>query len=209
MVMFLANNSTIKKRMLMMRKKHSTFLRRTCIYAVLLCICLCGCISEKTDLTNPYRFPHLADEQEVTGSGSLITEKYKGKVMYYCEQLYSEDKSILVSTMYCGYGTERPMVKVRIYAEHKNVEHKEWGYSYFQEEYVSFRQECITFNSPMILMLETIGKNGELARSGYISQWESAEFYEKFTAEHNIIHRSIPEETIIKQVLPRNVLPDE
>ncbi len=195
--------------MLMIRNEHFIFLRRIGIYAVLLCICLCGCVSEKRDDSYRFRFPHLADEQEVTGDGGLITEKYKGKVMYYCEKLYSEDKSILVSTMYCGYGTERPMVKVRIYAEHKNVEHKESGYSYFQEEYVSFRQESLFFNSPMILMLETRGKNGELAKSGYISQWESAEFYEKFVAKHHIIHRSIPEKTIIKKVTPRNVLPDE
>ena len=187
----------------------STFLRRTSIYAVLLCICLCGCVSENRDDSNLFRFPDLTDEREVTGDGGLIAEKYKGKVMYYSERLYSEDKSILVSTIYCGYGTERPMVKARIYAEHKNVEHKEWGYSYFQEEYVSFRQESISFNSPMILMLETRDKNGELERSGYISQWESAEFYEKFTAEHNVIHRSIPEQTIIEKVIPRSVLPDE
>ena len=179
--------------------------------SLLLCLCLCSCVSdrEKVDI-DPFRYPDLVDEREETVDGGLITTKYKGNVMYRYERMVSEDKSILVATLYCGFGSEHPLIKIRIYAEHKNVEHKVTeDYSYFQEEYISFRQEYIFFDNPMILMLETRDENGDLTKSGYISQWESSEFYEKFIKENNITHREIPEKTIIRQVTPRNALPNE
>ena len=165
---------------------------------LLLLLFQCGCISSRIDRFKEYTYPDLTDEVESEKEGGLLKRKYQGKLMYYTERLSSEDKAIVVTTMYCGYGTKPHLVKFRIYGERKMVEHKEWGYSYFQEEVVPFRQESIATNSPMILMLETRDENGELYKSGYISQWESADFFEKFKQEKHINIVDIPDMDSIK-----------
>ncbi len=155
-----------------------------------LCM-LCGCRS--TDSFNlvdePHDFSDLVDESETTADGALIRRKYKGKVMYFTEKLLSEDKSICVTSIYCGYGTEPHMVRARIYLERKKVEYKFGDHQYFEDEYVSFRQECITTVNAMVLMLETRDENGELVKAGYISQWESAEYFDKFCKENRLGNR--------------------
>lgn len=171
------------------------------IYAIMSLICfLSGCNSSKAVRQLSYQLPNLVDESVETSNGLIIERRYKGKVMYYFEKLFSEDKSLSILSIYCGYGIAPQLVKVRIYSERKKVEHTEWGYSDFREEYVSFRQECITTNNPMVLMLETLDQNGELTKNGYISQWESEEYYKKYIEEKGICVRWSPDEVITKRV---------
>ena len=150
----------------------------------LLCF-ICGC-STTVDLISPYEYPDLVDELEKTVDGEMVTKRYKGNIMYFFRRLLTKDNVICISTCYCGFGTGHHLVKYRIYAKRKMIEHNEWGYQYFKEEYVSFRQESITTNNPMVLMLETRDDRGELIKEGYISQWESSEYYDKFCRENGI-----------------------
>ncbi len=158
-----------------------------------------GCNATKNKTLSPYRFPNLKDEVEVTLTGGLVKSVYKGKTMHFCEQMFSENKSICISTMYCGYGTAPYLVKVRLYSEVKMVEHSEWGYSYFREEHVPFRQEYIATNDPMVLTIEERNENGDMVKTGYISQWEAEEFYNEFCKANKITVKWNPE-TVIEKV---------
>ncbi len=150
----------------------------------LLCI-ICGCTTTFNSIS-PYEYPDLTDEFETTFNGVPITKKYKGNIMYFSRRLCTKDNAICVSTLYCGFGKDNHLVKARVYLERKMVEHNEYGDQSFKEEYVSFRQECITTNDPMVLMLETRDDRGELIKEGYISQWESSEYYDNFCRENGI-----------------------
>ncbi|MDD4429757.1 MAG: hypothetical protein WC125_10515 [Bacteroidales bacterium] len=150
----------------------------------LLCF-ICGC-STTVDSILPYEYPDLVDELEKTVDGEMVTKRYKGNIMYFFRRLLTKDNVICISTCYCGFGTDNHLVKYRIYAERKMIEHNEWGYQYSKEEYVSFRQESITTNNPMVLMLETRDDRGELIKEGFISQWESREYYDRFCRENGI-----------------------
>ena len=169
-------------------------IRNNILYVMVFSVCfMCSCNTTKIKPPSPFDFPKLVDEVDKTDGGALIKEKYKGKVMYHFEKMLSEDKSICVSSLYCGLGAGPYMVKFRIYGKREMVD---LGNQDFKEEYVPFREEYIKISDPMILMLETIDQNGELVQRGYISQWESSEFYEKFIKENKIIIRWTPEKII-------------
>ncbi len=169
-------------------------------WLVIICMTITSCYTlDRLDRTL-CQFPELTDEIDSTVRGGMIEKRYQGRVMYFCERLFSQDRSISITSMYCGYGIGSHMVKARIYAKRKDVEYCEDDYSFTRTEYISFRQEGISTNSPMVLMLETRDNNGELSRKGYISQWESQEYFEKFIKENEICIRWDPGEIITEKV---------
>jgi len=169
-------------------------------WLLIFCVTITGCYTlDRVDRTL-FQFPDLVDEIYSAAGGGLVEKRYLGRVMYFCEQLFSRDKSISITNMYCGYGTGLHLVKARIYAKRKDVEYCEGGYTFTRTEYISFRQECISTNDPMILMLEIRDHNGELSRNGYISQWESQEYFENFIKENKICIRWDPGKIIKKKV---------
>lgn len=170
------------------------------IWLLIICMTITGCYTlDRVDRTL-CQFPDLVDEIDSTARGGMVEKRYQGRIMYFSERLFSQDGSISITSMYCGYGIGSHLVKVRIYTQKKNVEYCEGDYTFTRTEYISFRQECISTNDPMILMLEIRDHNGELSRNGYISQWESQEYFEKFIKENEVCIRWDPGNIITKKV---------